>query len=238
MLTRRGASALQAIVLFSFITWLSGNPIFTVGSLTLILIFVIENLQLHVAAGTIRRLKIERHLTDSRLEVGMTTHVTLKLKNPMRRSTGYLIVDDHVPEAFAIRSGSSRIMLRLDGHAEATIHYSMEAVQIGDYRIGDTRVVLTDALGFFTLAAILPVRSRLEVYPRLRLIELLRATEATQVLRSTSIGQKAISKSGLGSDFRGIREYYSGDDFKRIAWKAVAKSWFLLFMRRGVSLMG
>jgi uncharacterized protein (DUF58 family) len=29
----------------------------------------------------------------------------------------------------------------------------------------------------------------------------------------------------LGSDFRGIREYYPGDEFKHIAWKVVAKSY-------------
>lgn len=55
-------------------------------------------------------------------------------------------------------------------------------------------------------------------------IPAIRTKGGTQAIRTTIIGQKPINESGLSSDFRGIREYFPGDDFKHIAWKAVAKS--------------
>ncbi len=225
MLTRQGASGLLAVVAFSFLGWLSGNPTLAITSLTFILIFLIENLQLNLALNTAKKLKIERQIADPRLEVGRGTDVLLKLSNPTGRATGYIIINDEVPEAFVTTSGSPRSILKINGNGEATIRYSIRAVQIGDYEIGDLSITAADPLGFANFTIRLPARSRLQVYPRLRVMEVTPARGVIQTIHTpSSIGQKAIRKSGLGIDFRGIREYCAGDDFKHIAWKAVAKS--------------
>ncbi len=224
MLTRRGASALLAIVLFSFVGWLSGNPTFAVASSALILIVMIESLQLSLTVKIIKKLKIERRITDYQLEVGRETDVSLRLLNPSSRATAYLIVRDKVPEALVVRSGSPRSTLRIGGNDEATMHFTIQAAQIGDYEIGGLTVEAVDPLGFASFSLSMPVKSKLEVYPRLRSAEVSRIVGASRIPHVALVGQKAISNPGLGSDFRGIREYFPGDDFRRIAWKAVAKS--------------
>ena len=57
MLTRRGASLLLAIALFSFIGWVSGSPIFAITSLTLVLLVLIESLQLKYALHVVKKLE-------------------------------------------------------------------------------------------------------------------------------------------------------------------------------------
>lgn len=224
MLTRRGASVLQAIVIFSFLSWLSGNPMLIIGSLTLVIVFLIEMAQFNFALKAVRSLQIKRQVPDPKFSVDGESEVELVLLNLSHRSTEYLTVEDTVPQAFHITSGSSRSIVRIKGNSSVRIPYSISALQMGEYEIGDVFLTQTDPLGFVTFAGKSSIRTRIEVYPRLSQSQISRVRGAAQTSFSTSLGQGPIEMSGLGSDFRGIREYYPGDDFKQIAWKAIAKS--------------
>lgn len=207
-------------MLFSLVSWLSGNPAFTIASLTLITIFLIENLRFNIALSAVKKLQIERCIVAPRLQVGRQTEVTLKLSNPTSRPTGYFVIKDEVPAALAIESGMPRV-ISVKAHESVKTTYSIRAIQMGDYEIANVAVITSDVSGFSTFTISHPVRNKVEVYPRLQLMQVMRTRVA---LRMTSIGEKPTSESGAGSDFRGIREYYPGDAFKHIVWKAVAKS--------------
>ena len=220
MLTRRGASSLSAILIFSFVGWLSGNPTLTIASLTLVLIFLIETVRFQIGIRAVKQLNVERVVTNSTIEVEKRIDVTLRISNPTNRSTGYVIVNDNLPPALAVESGMPRTT-RITRDGETRISYFITALQMGDYEIGDLYLIAVDALGFHSHTVCLPIRTKVEVYPRLRVMY----TRGTiQAIRTAIIGQKPVSETGPSSDFRGIREYYPGDDFKHIAWKKVATS--------------
>ncbi len=224
MLTRRGASLLLAIALFSFIGWVSGSPIFAITSLTLVLLVLIESLQLKFVLHVVKKLEIRRSIVDSKLEVGRGTDVSLRLLNPTRRSAACISITDQIPEALVVTTGNPTSMVQIKSNQEVSLRYSINAIQIGEYDIRGVSASAADPLGFATFTVFLPLISRLEVYPRLRPMRLFRVRGVSQILSRNFMGQKATSRSGPGSDFRGIREYYAGDDFKHIAWKTVAKS--------------
>ena len=220
MLTGRGASTLLAIMVFSFASWLTSNPTFIIASLTLVLIFLIETFRLNSALSAVRTLDMKREIMDSKLEVGGRTEVVVRLSNLTSRATGYLVVNDEVPMGFTIDSGMPRTV-SLSGLEDTRVTYSVRAVQMGDYEFDGLSVVAIDALGLFSFTVHHTMRSRVQVYPH---IPAIRTRGGSQAIRTTIIGQKPINESGLSSDFRGIREYFPGDDFKHIAWKAVARS--------------
>ncbi len=222
MLTHKGASTLLAIVLLTVTGWMTGSPTFAIASLTLTLIFLIEIGRFSFTLSALRKLRIERNVAKSRLEVGAKTDVALKIVNPTDRATSWLIIQDEVPEAFGTVSGSPRSVLKIKGKEEVTLTYSLVALQMGDYVLGETSVVAVDPWGFAKSMVRLPSTSKLEVYPRL--IQMLRAREATQIVPRSSMGQRSVNQPGSGIDFRGIREYSDGDELKHLAWKAVARS--------------
>lgn len=224
MLTRRGASSLLAMVLFTLLSWLSANPAFTIASLSLILLFLLENARFVRSLKAIERLRVTRIISDPRLFVGRLTHVNLGIENVVGRDTGYLLIHDMVPHTFKVLAGSPSAIARIPARETLQIDYALEALQMGDHDIEGVGIVAQDPLGFSRHTLSIPVSSRIQVYPKIRPLSLLRARGVAQVRQASSIGARAITRSGLGSDFRGIREYYPGDEFKHIAWKVVAKS--------------
>lgn len=222
MLTHEGASALLAILLLTVTGWLSGSPTFAIASLTLTLLFLIEISRFSLTLNALKKLRIERTLTKRTLEVGGTSEVTLKVANPTDRATSWLIIQDRVPETFEIVSGSARAILRIKNKQAMTMAYSLVALQMGEYELGETSVVAVDPWGFVRSEIRLPSTSKLEVYPRL--IQIPRSREIAQIVPAPSAGQTPVSQPGSGTDFHGIREYEPGDELKYLAWKAVAKS--------------
>lgn len=223
LLTRRGASALRAIVLFSFVSWLSGNPTLIIASLTLVLIVLIEALNFKFNSRGINKLKLERNVTSSSLRVGNETEVNLAISNLSRTPIVEITLADNVPEAFKVVNGSISSGAIIKGQSKKVIRYSICPLQMGDYDLGDVSATSNDALGFATFSKTIPLKSRVQVYPKLRQMRLSHFSRTIQSIRSTP-GPRVASRAGSGLDFRGIRDYNSGDDFKKIAWKSIAKS--------------
>jgi uncharacterized protein (DUF58 family) len=203
---------------------MSANPAFTIASLSLILIFLLENARFLISVRTIERLDMQRTVSDPNVFVGRSTRVTLRIQNSLSRATGFLFISDMLPPTFKVLSGSPRAILQVGPRETVQLEYVAEALQMGDYDITGVKIVAQDPLGFSRYRLEIPTRSRIVVYPRIRPLSMLRARGVARVRQTSSIGERAMTRSGLGSDFRGIREYNPGDEFKHIAWKVVAKS--------------
>lgn len=223
MLTERGTRAVQAIVLLSVISLLSGNPTLISASLTVIMLLLVDAMEFAITLHFVKKIRIERVVAKLKLRVGDETDVTLRISN-MKHIATSVAVDDRIPMGLTLSSGSNSSILRPTRGDAIEVDYCVKAHQMGDYELGDVGVNVPDGLGLMTAEIVLKNRTSLHVYPQLKLIPPLPVPRIQVRTRSTAFGQKALLEPGIGTDFYGVRDYHPGDDLKHVAWKAVARA--------------
>lgn len=153
------------------------------------------------------------------LALGVPAAVTLRLHNPSRRSL-----------AVSVRDATPRSMGRSPDRHHAVVapgRWVALAAEVtpsrrGNAELGPVAVRTSGPLGLAGRQATLPLRSGVKVYPALpsRKRMLLRLERA----RVLQMGEHSSAMRGGGTDFDSLREYHPDDEFRRINWKATARS--------------
>jgi len=223
MLTEKGAVSVQAIAIFSFLSWMSGNPTLITTSLTLIMLLLVDTAEFMISRHCIGEIRIERIIQKLKLQVGDYLDVQLTISNVKHPGTS-VVFEDNIPPELVLSSGSN-ISVSSSSRVDAIkIHYRVEARQMGDYELGDVNMIIRDGLGLMTSVTILKNRTKVEVYPRIKITYPELVPKIPVRTRSASFGQRSILELGRGSDFYGVRDYHPGDEMKHVVWKAVART--------------
>lgn len=132
-----------------------------------------------------------------------------------------LLIKEEVPFQFQLRDISFAV--HLDQSQEKSIDYQLTPTERGEYNFGSTNLLVRSKLGlagkrekFGAKETIIPV------YPsflKMHQYEILAISN-----KLTQVGIKRIRKIGAQSEFDHIRDYVNGDNYKKINWKASAKS--------------
>lgn len=88
-----------------------------------------------------------------------------------------------------------------------------------EYSLSSIDAVVTGPLGLVSSRCSLEFRRKFSVYPRVLSV----AAITLKVLGQTGIGETPINFPGAGTEFYEMRNYQSGDDFRRVNWKASAR---------------
>jgi len=162
-------------------------------------------------------LRIERSLPGA-FSLGVPTVLTLSLVNEGAQPWRVAVFDeldahfsfDGLPQSVAVPGGS-----------RAVLRYTATATQRGVAQFGATQLRWRTRLGCFEVRQTLGEPRRLRVYPNFA--ALARYAWLSGDRRLAQIGIKTYAQRGLGTDFRQLADYKTGDSLRHIDWKATQR---------------
>ncbi len=160
-----------------------------------------------------------RRFCDEKLSLGTRNVVRLRFRN----RTGVplaLEVQDEPPHLFDVSSGA--ISLTLPADSDATVSYAVTPKKRGNYKFGDINIRYLSSLKLFKRQARLPQSMMVKVYPNL--LELKKYAILVRRGRFAEAGLKHSKMYGEGTEFESLRDYLPDDDYRRINWKASART--------------
>ena len=164
------------------------------------------------------KIDVSHSLSSSRVFEDDTVEVTLNLKN-RGQNINFLELYDKLPEKVTIEKNSNYSILSLKENEEVTIKYEISCPIRGHYRFGPLHFRIRDYLDMFFKEKIYNISSDLTVIPQIEEISAI----SVRGKPNPYPGIMQTRRSGIGTEFFGVREYTSGDTFKRINWKSFAR---------------
>jgi len=160
-----------------------------------------------------------RRLCEEKLSMGARNVVGLRIRN----RTGVplaLEVKDEPPHLF--ESSRDVISIILPADSEATANYTTIPKKRGNYEFGDINIRYSSRFKLFRRQAKLPQHMQVKVYPNL--LELKKYVILARRGHFSETGLKHSKLYGEGTEFESLRDYLPDDDYRRINWKASARS--------------
>jgi len=165
------------------------------------------------------RLTIARSISRDRVQAGGLLQVELVIRNESE-GLDLLEILDVIPSEFSIDGGTNYAVVGLAPGETFSLAYAVRPAVKGSYAIGPVRVRSLDALGLGAEDATVQLETVVVVAPVLE--DMRRARFAPRRTRPW-YGQIPSKRPGPGSEFWAVREYTSGDEVRRINWKATAR---------------
>ena len=237
--TGSGAVMLGLLVIVGFSAWNTGNNL-----LFLVLSFLTAAMVVGFFAGSIslKKLDVKMRFPET-IFVGQETPILVSLQNRKRLFGSYSVVVDvrgsqrersiaadelfeALPRFIAERLAHPAIVRRTLDHFvfvprnDAVEHKTTHVFdRRGRFIIKDFEISSRFPFGFFRHRRRLPAReAELYVFPAIQPFN--ETLEALQL----EAGRITANKRGLGQDLLALRDYQPYDDFRRIDWKATARS--------------
>ncbi|MDD1776689.1 MAG: DUF58 domain-containing protein [Candidatus Helarchaeota archaeon] len=224
MLTNRGRVFVLAGIFFLF--WGSAFTNYYLAILGIALLFMaVVSYPGFQASVQMKDIVIKRILDKSKTFVDDFVHIKIQIQNKGSSTIEYLEVHDIFPGegAFKIVLGENQIGTRIDPRSTLTFSYILQPKQRGEFRLGPCRVIIKDRAGFIFEEKQLDEYTTLLVYPTYEDVRRMKSF-ASRRREGMMYGAHRTRQKGMGSEFYGIRQYISGDEYRRIDWKASARS--------------
>ena len=215
--------------------WTRKAAILLTSGISLILIgMMISNFQLMIVGLTFisflaingwveghSDLAIKRDVSAVNVYKGDDINVVLTLTNKSYRRTQKLEVFDNVPHEMKMRKGINLMRMNLGPGQTATIRYTVRCPLRGHYTIGPTSIRYRNTFNLFVSETSVGDRSDITVFPQVRDVE--EALIRSDVPKMYT-GATTLKTPGQGMEFYALREYFPGDSFRSINWKAFART--------------
>lgn len=171
-----------------------------------------------LAAPAPTSLRVRRRAANV-LRLGSRAEIVLSVHNPERRRVEVGIHDASPP---SMGRAPRRHRAWIEPGSWADLPADVLPTRRGQFRLGPLTVRTGGPLRLGGRQSTLPVSQSARVYPALRG----RAAVELRVRKSRLLqsGVRSSAVRGGGSDFDGLREYLPDDEFRRINWRATARS--------------
>lgn len=145
--------------------------------------------------------------------------IVISLQNPLARTLSVWLADSTPP---SLRRDPKHHEIVLSSNEGASVDAELWPSRRGEFAIGPLTVRTAGRMGLAGRQSDIPLLQRLKVYPALpgRAAVELRLDRA----RLLQVGKRSSNIRGGGSEFDSLREYHQDDEFRRINWKATARS--------------
>ncbi len=164
----------------------------------------------------------KRELSDDKAYEDGEIKVLLKIMNKGRGTLFHVI--EGIPEG-ARTEGKTEDMRYIRKGGEIELRYTIRFPLKGKYHIGPVRVRCFDPMMFWVREYRINIVDTVDIYVG---TEDLRKVKIEPTKTRNWLGSIMSRRIGIGTEFYSIREYVSGDEMKRINWKASARSTRLL----------
>lgn len=157
--------------------------------------------------------RVERRVERSRASAGETLRVELRVS-----SSKPCLVEVLDRSSAPVVDNPPLFLLHL--RESESLEYEVRLPQRGVYSIGPAVVRLTDALGLWEEELEVGGRSEVVALPKL-----LNVKGLALAARYTGVwpGEVPSRRSGRGYEFYGVRKYVTGDELRRVNWRATAR---------------
>ncbi len=171
------------------------------------------------------RLSCTRVLMPSRVPVGRTAQVRLRLENVSRLPTSLLFVEDSL--SYTLGAKPRFVLDRVEAGGKREVGYPVRSDVRGKYRVGPLTIRMADPFGLCELTRAFSQVDQLVVTP------------VVSPLPVTGLGgewagggdTQARQVASAGSDDASTREYRYGDDLRKVHWKSTARTGELMVRR-------
>ncbi len=160
----------------------------------------------------------KRETKYKRLSNGDINEVTLLVQNWYPFPV-YIQVIDELPYQFQIRNFNIQSFIKAG--KQKKFNYELKPVERGEYHFGTINIFIKTKFSLIERHLKIDEPFMMACYPsfiRLRQFELMAINN-----RLSDLGIKRIRKIGSSTEFEQIKEYVSGDDVRKINWKATAR---------------
>ncbi|MCF2142224.1 MAG: DUF58 domain-containing protein [Candidatus Heimdallarchaeota archaeon] len=168
-------------------------------------------------------IQIERVLDKRKCFAGEYIHVRIIIHNRGPSAIDHLEIYDAYPETMDLVLGENYLYTRINARGKAEFSYILRTPVRGLYKIGPTKVIIHDRLGFYEEEKIKHNFDEVLVYPSYEDIKKLKVLGAKRQL-GRMFGIHKTKLKGTGMEFWGIRDYYPEDAFRYIDWKAYSRT--------------
>jgi len=187
----------------------------TFNTVLLLVSRIIFDLQLSIA----RRLGVKRRYDVPVIEYKPLS-IKLEITNPSRIPLLFVEIRDSYPPLFKLLKYSNSAVASIPARGSLVLEYVVKPVA-GRHVFKGPFMVLRDPAGLFSREISLGEIEEIRVQPRLEHIRE-RMLLAVPTLRPG--GTAFTRRRGIGMQFMDIREYVPGDEYRRIEWKATART--------------
>lgn len=171
-----------------------------------------------LARRKLTEIHVSRH-GKSVMTAGEMGTVTLTVRNAGRLRQFFLKVRDTLPDGLDSPEGGQVLVADLPAGVQERLQYSLLARRRGVYRVGPPVLESSDFLGLYKFLRRTGDTEELLVYPRALPIPNL----WPRSVRGRMPHKARRRVVGPSTEFYGIRDYYPGDDLRRVDWKTSAR---------------
>jgi len=215
-LTKRFYTVLAVLVLVIGL----GNYVplmFNVGRwilLVLLLLLLVEAFLLYHERGIMARRTMAERFSN-----GDDNEVNIRVES-IYSFPVHLEIIDEIPPIFQRRD--VLFQLRLGMGEGKNVKYCLRPTERGTYSFGHVRVFVTSPIGLLQRRFTLGQPVEVKVYPSYLMLNQYELLAISNNL--TEMGIKKIRRIGNNTEFEQIKDYVAGDDFRRINWRATART--------------
>ena len=215
-LTKRFYTVLAVLVLVIGL----GNYVplmFNVGRwilLVLLLLLLVEAFLLYHERGIMARRTMAERFSN-----GDDNEVNIRVES-IYSFPVHLEILDEIPPIFQRRD--VLFQLRLGMGEGKNVKYCLRPTERGTYSFGHVRVFVTSPIGLLQRRFTLGQPVEVKVYPSYLMLNQYEVLAISNNL--TEMGIKKIRRIGNNTEFEQIKDYVAGDDFRRINWRATART--------------
>lgn len=169
----------------------------------------------------VEELHVRRIVGNTKVFKDDFLHVTVEIENSGSTKFDFIeIFDDYNTEVFRLVVGENSITTRIDPHQVLKYSYILQPIVRGEHDIGPITVTIKDRLGFNSEERVVPNSIQtMVIYPPYEMIKMIESLGAKRAV-NMSYGVHKTRKVGSGNEFRGLRKYAFGDQYRLIDWRA------------------
>ncbi|MFO7618497.1 MAG: DUF58 domain-containing protein [Thermoplasmata archaeon] len=188
-------------------------------ALSLPLVAYIGLMALLLDSGKVE-VEVERRLSDIRIMAGDSVDVEVVIRNRGSR-IDLLDVREEIPDYLVVKKGNNHALMSLDTGEEASFAFTLDCPIRGRYALGHLTLNIMDAGRLHSTGLEFKEKSEFSVVAR---IEPTRGINIAPKRTRNWVGMIKSKRVGIGTEFFGLRDYVSGDELRKINWKASARS--------------
>lgn len=216
MVTRRFIWLIAAGVPFVFAGYFIGLavPFFVLYN---VLCFIVLSLDVYLTPSS-DIFEVER-IGDDKLSIYERETISIRVYN---KSDNKLRVQlkDSIPDFYFENTGGI-VKRDILPHGREVLEYQVTPRKRGAFTFGDIYIRYTSKLGFCLKAFKVSEKREYKVYPNLKSLRKYHMSVCNN--RKYKIGFKNMKMMGTGTSFESLREYMTGDEYRKINWKATAR---------------
>ncbi len=164
-------------------------------------------------------LEVSRKISDIRMMAGDSVEVEITIKNSGSRIE-LLEVIDNLPDHVRVKEGNNHALLSLDRGEEQSFSYVLECPLRGRYVLDNLVLRIMDAGRLHKVEISVKNASEFSVVAE---VEPMKGVRIAPRKTRNWVGMIRSRRTGIGTEFYGIREYVPGDELRKINWKASSR---------------